>query len=77
MVSKGVISPIYKWDIRVIAHILTFDPNFRPGTSKCYQAGNCYDFHTTPWVPCNVIPGAQAGADGLGKWGGEANKKCW
>jgi len=23
------------------------------------QAGNCYDFHTTPWVPCNVIPGAQ------------------
>ena len=24
------------------------------------QAGNCYDFHTTPWVACNVIPGAQA-----------------
>lgn len=23
------------------------------------QAGNCYDFHTTPWVACNVIPGAQ------------------
>ena len=36
----------------------------------CYQAGNCYDFHTTPWVPCNVIPGAQADVlMGLGNGG--------
>eukprot|EP00913_Durusdinium_trenchii_P029737 g27869.t1 len=23
------------------------------------EVANCYDFHTTPWVACNVIPGAK------------------
>ena len=40
MVSKGVISPTYKWD-RVITHFRTIDHNFRPGTSIFSEKGCC------------------------------------